>query len=126
MTSPGWCECECGVIRSISIERGGEQTWTAENLPREIIVRLSVADMYSSLMLSKSNTYMKYNTGLLSYVECMAGIRFDQLNIIKRTAMKLKINGSQRMENVLTLRGLTARQGDRVYNTTQRLLKILR
>ena len=126
MTSPGWFECECGVIRSISIERGSEQTWTAENLPREIIVRLSVADMYSSLMLSKSNALMKYNTGLLSYVECMAGIRFDQLNLIKRSNMSLRIRGSQRMENLLTLRGLTARENDRAYNRFQRLVKVLR
>ena len=126
MVSPGWFECECGIIRSINIERGSEQTWTAENLPREIIVRLSVSDLYSSLMLSRTNGVMKYNTGLVSYVECMAGIRFDQLNLVKRLSMKLKIAGSQRLENILTLKGLTPNLQDFKYNMTQRILRVLK
>ena len=69
---------------------------------------------------------MKYNFGLVSYVECMAGIRFDQLNLIKRSSMKLKIRGSQRMENILTLGGLTKFGEDFKYNTTQRVVHALR
>ena len=126
LSSPGYFECECGIIRSINIERGTEQTWTAENLPREIIVRLNVADMYSSLSLSRTNTVMKYNFSLVSYVECMAGIRYDQLNLIKRASMKLKIFGSSRMEGILTLRGLTTWGSDFKYNSTQRVIHALR
>ena len=126
LSSPGKFECECGVIRSINIERGTEQTWTAENLPREIIVRMNIADLYSSLMLSRTSAVMKYNTGLLSYIECMAGIRYDQLNLIKRAGTMLKVRGSQRLENILTLNGLINTQGDKAYNFSQNILTFLR
>ena len=126
LSSPGWFECDCGIIRSINIERGSEQTWTAENLPREIIVRLTVSDLYSSLMLSRTSEVLKYNTGLVSYIECMAGIRYDQLNLIKRVGIKLKVFGSSRLEDILTLKGLTPKLGDLSYNKKQEIIKVLR
>ena len=56
----------------------------------------------------------------------MAGIRYDQLNLIKRAGMKLKIFGSRRMEGILTLRGLTTWGSDIKYNSTQRVIHVLR
>ena len=56
----------------------------------------------------------------------MAGIRYDQLNLIKRAGMKLKIAGSTRVENVLTLGGLGKSWSDFKYNTTQRIVNFMR
>ena len=69
---------------------------------------------------------MKYNTGLTSYIECMAGIRYDQLNLIKRVGIKLKVSGSSRLENILTLKGLAPKLGDFAYNKKQEIIKVLR
>lgn len=125
MSCPGRFECECGVIRGLTIERGSEQTWTAEGLPREIIVRMTVSDLYPSLMLSRNNGLLKYNIGLTSYIECMAGIRYDQLNFVKRVGRKLNVLGS-RIEQVLTLKGLQHNLQDFKYNQVQKIIKVLR
>lgn len=125
LSSPGRFECDCGVIRNISIVRGEEQTWTAEGLPRSITVRLSVADLYPSLVITKKNQQLKYNTGLTSYIECMAGIRYDQLNFIKRLSMKFNI-GKSRTYQILTLADLDNKFYDKLYSVTQTTLNFLR
>lgn len=80
VTSPGNFECEMGIIRSMTIERGGENLWSSEKLPREITVRLTVSDMYPNLILSPSNSHLQYNYGLASYIEAMGGLTLFQLN----------------------------------------------
>ena len=77
-------------------------------------------------MLSRTSEVLKYNTGLTSYIECMAGIRYDQLNLIKRVGIKLKVFGSSRLEDILTLKGLTPKFGDHSYNKKQEIINVLR
>ena len=117
ISAPGRFECEAGVIRSMTIIRGEEQTWTAESFPREITVRLTISDLYPSLTLASNSNSMKYNIGLTSYIECMAGMRYDQLNLFKRLGMKLDIFGN-RLYNIISLNKWTNEFYERGYKTT--------
>lgn len=125
MSSPGRFECECGVIINMNIVRGNEQTWTAEGLPREITVTMSVRDLYPSLTLSKTANQLKYNTGLTSFIECMAGIRYDQLNFLKRAGTNLKVKGN-RLQQILSFKGLENKVSDFKYSTSQKMIDFLR
>ena len=84
VNSPGRFETEAGVIQSMNIVRGEEQTWTADGLPREITVSINVRDLYPNMMASRYVNRLKFNRGLLSYLDAMAGVRYDQLNLIDK------------------------------------------
>ncbi|QQO92478.1 virion protein [Staphylococcus phage Machias] len=95
---PGRFECNTGIITSMNIVRGEEGTWTADGFPREITVSINIRDMYPNLMASKSFQRMKFNTGLLSYIDCLAGIRRDQLSIIDKAQINMKTQYSRSMQ----------------------------
>lgn len=95
---PGRFECQTGIITSMNIVRGEEGTWTADGFPREITVSINIRDMYPNLMASKSFQRMKFNTGLLSYIDCLAGVRRDQLSLIDRAAINVKSQYSRSMQ----------------------------
>ena len=100
--SPGRFECEAGIIQSMNIIRGEEQTWTADGLPREIAVSINIRDLYPTMMASKNFQRLKYNKGLISYIDALAGVRYDQLSIVD----KLSRDGQSRInEGMSTLKG---------------------
>lgn len=113
--APGYFECEMGIIRSISFERGTDQTWTAEGLPREITIRMTLTDMYPKLMLSQHTNQLKYNYAMVSYIDCLAGVRYDQLTWLQKIQRKLKVTGT-RATSVLTLRKPSLWVSDKVNN----------
>ena len=113
--APGYFECEMGIIRSISFERGTDQTWTAEGLPREITIRMTLTDMYPKLMLSQHTNQLKYNYAMVSYIDCLAGVRYDQLTWLQKVQRKLKVTGT-RATSVLTLRKPSLWVSDKVNN----------
>jgi recombinational DNA repair ATPase RecF len=79
------------------------------------------------LILDDLNTIIgKNESGKSNLIECMAGIRYDQLNLIKRAKTMLKVRSSQRLENLLTINNLTNVRGDDAYNFSQNVLKFLR
>ena len=106
VSSPGWFECECGAITGIEISRGGDDSlWTLENFPSEIECSLQVMDLYPALVSTKSFSDMKYNIGLSSWLECCAGLRFDELSwelAGRKLAGKIK-NKIASIGDVLTL-----------------------
>lgn len=97
LSSPGWFETECGAISSITFKKGGDDDlWTLDNLPNEIEVTLSIVDLYPSLVSTNSFGVLAYNSGLSSFLECMAGVRFDQLNAL----LKLEAFAKNRLSTV--------------------------
>lgn len=82
ISAPGLFECDMGIVMSMTIDRGGDALWTIDRLPREITVRMSVRDMYPNLMLPRGSSETQWNISLLSYVECLAGLRVGQLSSV--------------------------------------------
>lgn len=79
---PGWFLIECGVIESMQWIKGGDNNlWSAENLPLEINVTLTVRDLYGVSMSSQKIGALRYNRALLGYLENMAGMTTTQLSI---------------------------------------------
>ena len=78
---PGWFCIECGVIKSMIWNKGGDnQLWSAEGLPLEMNITLTVGDLYPNLMSSEKLTRLNYNRGLLSFLENMAGLNTTQIS----------------------------------------------
>jgi hypothetical protein len=85
MVCPGWFESSMCVVQSISFVKGGnDNLWTIDNLPQEIEVNLTIKDLYSTLASTKKFSVLAYNLGLASFLDNMAGIRTDQLNLVLR------------------------------------------
>lgn len=85
MVCPGWFESSMCVVQSISFIKGGnDNLWTVDNLPQEIEVNLTIKDLYSTLASTKKFSVLAYNLGLASFLDNMAGIRTDQLNLVLR------------------------------------------
>lgn len=117
VSAPGWFECECGTITSMSFTRGDDQQWTQEGFPRSIKVSLDVVDLYPSLVQLKNPRQLKYNIGLTSFIETMAGIRYDQLNFMKRANMKLnQINN--RLVEAMNFHNIENQVSDWGYNSS--------
>lgn len=125
VSSPGYFEINCGFVTSMSIQRGEDSLWTSENFPRMLKVNMEIQDMYAGMMITKSARQLKYNVGLSSYIETMAGMRYDQLDSIKRKNMKLKM-GQDRMHQIITLRGFRNWVQDKKYNVGMNISKATR
>lgn len=74
--SPGWFNCNYGIIDSVSIEKGSDSSWSVGGLPNEIKVSMSVKDLYSTLALpvepySAPATFL--NTGMLEFLMVNCG-----------------------------------------------------
>lgn len=83
LSSPGWFESSMGVVSSITFTKGGnDNLWTKDNLPQEIEVNLNIRDLYPSLVSTKKYGVLSYNLGLASFLDSMAGVRMDQLNLV--------------------------------------------
>lgn len=113
--SPGWFECECGVVTSMSITRGDESMWTVDGFPRSIKISMSITDLYPSLIATKNPRKMKYNIGLTSFIETMSGLRYDQIDEIKRKGIKLRKLENRKSE-IESMNWLSNRYGDFKYN----------
>ena len=88
-SSPGHFECECGAITSIDFKRGGDDSlWTIEGFPNEIEITINIVDLYPTMTSTKKMREMKYNAGLTSFLECLSGLRFDQLAFMTRLNAK--------------------------------------
>lgn len=91
MACPGWFESSMCVVQSIQFVKGGnDNLWTIDNLPQEIEVNLTIRDLYSTLASTKKYSVLAYNLGLASFLDNMAGIRTDQLNLALRGEQFIK------------------------------------
>ena len=79
---------------------GDDSTWTIGGFPNEVEVSMSVQDLYPTMTASSSVGNMKYNIGLCSFLECMAGLSFNQLNAIDRIGLSMEMGGNEWRETL--------------------------
>lgn len=87
--SKGWFSCEMGIVDSISIEKGGSgDAWNVHGLPNEVKVTISVKDLYSNLMITKSSKPQLFfnNQGLIDFLAVTCGVDITSPNL----SMKLE------------------------------------
>ena len=96
VNSPGWFNVDCGVITSMTINKGGsDNLWTADGLPRLMEVTVDIQDLYPMMKQLSKGSMTKYNKGLCSYLENLSGIRAEDLTVGTMAAMKInKITNS--------------------------------
>ena len=82
--SNGRFSIDMGMVESITIDKGPEQTWTVEGLPTQAKITLNIKDLYSQLMISPSNKPSLFfsNQGLMDYLGCMCGVDLSQPNVV--------------------------------------------
>lgn len=75
--SPGWFNCNLGIIDSINIEKGADSSWNVSGLPNEIKVSLSVTDLYATLALPEhpnANQSAFLASGMLEFLAVNCGV----------------------------------------------------
>lgn len=91
MSCPGWFESSMCAVQSMTFTKGGDDSlWSVDNLPLEIDVTLSIKDLYSTMPITKKYGMLSYNIGLSSFIDTMAGIRTDQLNVFLKASTWVK------------------------------------
>ena len=72
---PGQFACDMGLVTSISFVKGGSDgLWGWSGLPRAIDVTMNVVDLYPTLMQSNNTSALYSNTGLITFLDNLAGI----------------------------------------------------
>lgn len=96
VNAPGWFNVNCGVITSMTINKGGSDgLWTADNLPRLMEVTVEIQDLYPMMKQLSKGRMTKYNKGLCSYLENLSGVRAEDLTVGTMIGMKIyKISNS--------------------------------
>jgi hypothetical protein len=81
--SQGWFSIDMGMVESISIDKGPEQSWNVEGLPTQAKVTLSIKELYGNLMMSSSTkpSYFFANQGLIDYLGVACGVDMSIPNI---------------------------------------------
>lgn len=82
--SKGWFSCELGIVDSISIEKGGSgDAWNVHGLPNEVKVTISVRDLYTNLMATKSSKPQLFfnNQGLIDFLAVSCGVDITSPNL---------------------------------------------
>lgn len=82
--SRGWYNCNMGIVESMGVERGDE--WNVNGLPTNLQVTLSIKDLYSDLMISKSTepgTFLA-NQSLMDYLAVSAGVDISKPMLLKK------------------------------------------
>ena len=82
--SPGWFSIDMGMVESIQIEKGPEQSWNVRGLPTQAKVSMTIKDLYSQLMMSPANKPFLFlsNQGLIDYLGSMCGMDLTEPNIV--------------------------------------------
>ena len=87
--SKGWFSCEMGMVTSIQIDKGGSGDWNISGLPTEVKITLSVQDLYSNLMMTKSSKPQLFmnNQGLIEFLAVTCGVDITKPDL----SMKLEL-----------------------------------
>ena len=85
--SPGWFNCNLGIIDSLSIEKGADSSWNVGGLPNEIKVSISVRDLYATLSIpakpyAKPSAFL--STGMLEFLMVNCGVDITNQEILDR------------------------------------------
>lgn len=87
MFSKGWFSCDMGIVESVQLDKGSDQSWSVDGLPTQVKVSLTVKDLYSRLMLSPSNSPSLFfsNQGMIDFMGSICGVD------LSRPAIELKV-----------------------------------
>ena len=88
--SPGWFNCNLGIIDSISIEKGSEQSWGIGGLPNEIKVSLSVRDLYATLAIPERpyvNQSAFLASGMVEFLATNCGVDLTNQSFASRLSL---------------------------------------
>lgn len=94
--STGWFSIDMGMVESIDIDKGPEQSWSAEGFPTEVDVTLTIKDFYSQLMMCDSSSVRMFwtNQGLIDFLGVTCGLDLSKPNVvIKLDVMKMLATG---------------------------------
>lgn len=82
--STGWFSIDMGMVESIDIDKGPEQSWTVEGLPTRATVTLTIKDFYAQLMMTRSDQFRLFwtNQGLIDFLGNMCGLDLTKPNSI--------------------------------------------
>ena len=79
----GWFSIDMGMVETITIEKGPEQSWTVDGLPTEAKITLNIKELYGNLMMSPSTrpSYFFANQGLIDFLGVTCGVDMTIPNI---------------------------------------------
>lgn len=79
----GWFNCDLGMVESIDINKGSNNSWSVDGLPLEVTVTLTIKDLYSTIMMTQGSggLLLNNNTGLSEYLETWAGMQITNPDI---------------------------------------------
>lgn len=82
--SKGRFSCDMGIVESISIDKGPEQSWSIDGLPTQLKITMNIKDLYSQLMMSPSNKPSLFfaNQGMMDYLGSMCGVDLTTPNVV--------------------------------------------
>ena len=83
---------------------------------------MSIQDLYPTVISSERVRDLKYNIGLSSFLECMAGIAFTQLNAIDRLQLNIDMTANV-ARNALTFSTLRNKFGDVFSNLSNNIAR---
>lgn len=119
--SKGWFSCDMGMVESISIDKGPDQTWTGEGLPTQVKITLNIKDLYSQLMISEPKASLFFtNQGMMDFMGALCGVDLSMPNIVfkVKSIQALIVNKVTDLPNNL-YRNLT----ESVYNKVSEMLR---
>lgn len=72
--SPGWFNCSLGIGDSCGISKGGDGGWSANGLPNEVKVDISIKDLYSQMYLPHKVSDFIENSGMIEFLMVNCGV----------------------------------------------------
>lgn len=87
----GWFSIDMGIVESISIDKGPEQTWSVEGLPTQAKITLQIKDLYSQLMLPPKTGMFFTNQGMMDYLGCMCGIDMTAAQVLLKAKVMVAL-----------------------------------
>lgn len=81
----GVFSCNLGIVEGLSINKISD-SWSADGLPTEVDVTLSITDLYSDLMMTPSNSPINFvnNSSLIEFLATNCGLSLIKPNYEKK------------------------------------------
>ena len=87
----GWFSIDMGIVESISIDKGPEQSWSVEGLPTQVKITLQIKDLYSQLMLPPKTGMFFTNQGMMDYLGVMCGIDMTAAQVLLKAKVMVAL-----------------------------------
>lgn len=112
---PGFFSCEMGIVKNMSISKGGSSgdCWTVDGLPTEVQVSMSISDLYKAMAMSNFKTpknawNFMYNTMLIDFIGIQCGLNMRSSEFTKKLDLIQSLLGN-----------VVSDQADYTLNTTR-------